>query len=397
MYFNAGNVIGILIGSAGTVMSVFAQSAFSQSAEQDALTFSAGLQQLHDSNFFRSSTIVDEQITRAGAGFRFGKQFSSQRVTLSASGTQYRYAEQDVLNATAFEGQASWNSQFTASISSQVDWLREETPVDKLEFIGKDLVAREDANARLSFGDGKRVGLMLGYHQLDVTHSNADRRELNYQDGDLFSEIRYRLNSDSWLGLRYREGDRRYEFLTSSQDDLDFKYRQWELETVWGLTQKTTLTGLVGVFDRSAKSGAVTENDGEGSLASLHLEWAVTEKLTTNVTYRFNQPAIGETSDAPSEISDGSVLLQWQFTPKVSLGFGASYVESDYAVLNNTENAVVPARTERNISITPLQVSWFYSAVTSVRLTGQWIDRRSPVSERDYHGYSASLALAFTF
>lgn len=383
----AGRFIGILIGSTGVVGSPLAQT-----ADQDALVFSAGLQHQYDSNFFRSPEEIEEQITRAGAGIRFSKQFSAQQVALTASGSQYRYAEQDDLNASALEGQASWLSQFTNNVSTQLNWLREETPVDKLEFIGKDLVAREDSNARLSLGDSKRIGFILGYHQLDITHSNVERRELDYQDSDFFSEIRYRLASGSWFGLRYREGDRQHEAPDPTQGNLDFDYRQWELETAWDLTPKTKLTGLVGYFDRTAKPGAVTDNDGEGTLASLKMEWAITDKLMTDVTYRFSQPAIGETSDAPSEVSDGSVLLQWQFSPKIQLGFGASYAELYYA-----EREAVVERTERNLSITPLQVSWSYSEATSLRLTSQWIDRSSPVFERDYQGYSATLALAFHF
>lgn len=382
----AGYLTGILIGSSS--VSTFS---WAQTVSQDALGFSAGVQHTYDSNFLRSPEEAEEQITRAGAGIRFNKQISAQKIALSVNASQYRYNERDELDGSAIEGKASWRSQFTSNFSTQLDFLREETPVDKLEFVGKDLVAREDANARLSLGDSKRFGLILGVHQMDISHSNDERASMDFQDQDFFSEVRYRFAS-SWVGLRYREGDRSYETPSLILGDLDFDYRQVELETEWTLTPKTKLTGLVGYFDRAAKSEAANGNDGEGSLASLNLEWAITEKLISELTYRFNQPAIGETSDAPSEVSDTALTFQWQFSPKVKIGFGGSYAELDYE-----ESAVVTERVERNITITPLLVSWSYSEAILVRLSSQWVDRQSKIYQRDYDGYSATLGLAVQF
>lgn len=378
---------GILIGSLCVV-----EVSLAQAVDQDALVFSAGVQHQYDSNFFRSPEEIEEQITRAGAGVSFRKQFSAQRLALSARANQYRYAEQDDLNAAAVEGEASWLGQFTNNISTQVNWLREETPVDKLEFIGKDLVAKEDANAWLSLGDNKSIGWILGFHQLDMAHSNTERRALDFHDRDFFSELRYRASSASWFGLRYRAGERQHQFLNPTQGNLDFDYRQWELETAWEVTTKTKLTGLVGYFDRTAKADAMTANEGEGKLVSISMDWAVTEKLNTHLSYGFNQPAIGETADAPAEISKSSLLLQWQFTPKLQAGVGASYAEFDYA-----QGALVVERTERSVALTPLQLSWVYSDRLGVRFSSQWIDRSSPVIERDFQGYSAALGLAFQF
>lgn len=375
---------GILIASVCVV-----ENARAQMADQDALVFSAAVQHLYDSNFFRSPEQIEEQITRAGAGIRFGKQFAAQRVAVSTTASQYRYAEEENLNTSTLEGKASWRSQFTSNASTQVDWQREEVPVDKLEFVGKDVIAREDANALLSIGDSKRVGFILGYHQLDMTHSNVERRSLDFQDRDFFSEIRYRLSSDSWFGLRYRDGDRQHHVMDVNRGDVDFDYHQWELETQWALTPKTTLTGLVGYFDRNAKTDAIANNDGEGNLASLKMEWAITEKLTTDLVYRFNQPAIGETSDSPAEVSDGSMVMRWQFTSKLQLECGTRYAEFYYE-----ERVAVVERTERLLAITPLQVSWAYSDAIGVRVFSQWIDRSSPLLYRDYQGYSVTLAFA---
>lgn len=384
----SGYLTGILIGGAGWVGSPLAQT-----VDQDALRFTAGVQHVYDSNFLRSPEEIEEQITRAGAGLRFNQQYSAQKISLAMSGSQYLYAERDELDASAIEGQASWRSQFTSNISTQLEFQREETPVDKLEYIGKDLVAREEANARLSLGDTRRFGFILGAHQMDNTHSNDERSVMDFKDQDYFSELRYRFASSSWVGLRYREGDRGYATINPTQGDLDFDYRQVELETAWVMTPKTKLTGFVGYFDREAKNLSASNNDGEGQLASLKMEWAITEKLASELTYRFNQPAVGETSDSPSEVGDSVFLLQWQFSPKIQIGFGASYAELFY----EQSEVVLAERTERNVTVTPLLVTWSVYDAFMLRLSSQWMDRRSPIYERDYQGYSAGLALAFHF
>src|SRR5688572_13132483 len=93
-----GQLLGVLVGGMSLGLTSQAQT---QTANQNPLVFSAGLQQLYDSNFMRSPEEIEEQITRAGAGVSFKKQFSSQRIAVSINGSQYRYAEFDNLNASA--------------------------------------------------------------------------------------------------------------------------------------------------------------------------------------------------------------------------------------------------------------------------------------------------------
>jgi hypothetical protein len=98
----AGYLTGILVGSSGLIVSSNAQT-----VDPDVLAVSAGVQHTYDSNFLRSPAEVEEQITRAGAGIRFNKQISAQKIALSVNGSHYSYAEQDELDGSALEGKAS--------------------------------------------------------------------------------------------------------------------------------------------------------------------------------------------------------------------------------------------------------------------------------------------------
>lgn len=347
----------------------------------------AGAQYQSDSNFSRTHEASEEQIARAAAGVGYTKSISAQRLSFKVSASQYKYAERDELDEESLEGSASWRSQFSNSISSQLIYDRTETPVDQLEFKGRDMQARQDAIARLSVGDNRRIGFVVGGHQLRQTHSNIERRYLDFEDQDVFAETRFKGSGASQVSLRYRTGERSYEMPELLSSNLDFDYDQWEIETDWQLTPKTTLSGLAGYFEREGEN-----NNDEGALASMTLSWQTSAKVATDISYTFNQPALGESQDAPSEIASSSLMLRWQVTTKIQFIAGGSYTEFEYL---NQETSLT--RIERNIAVTPASLEWTVSDALRLRLHSQWMDRRSPVIERDYEGHVVTGGLAMVF
>lgn len=356
-------------------------------APEEGFKLIAGAQYQSDSNFTRTPDGGDEQITRAALGVGYNKNISAQRIALRFTANQYYYAERDYMDENSWEGNASWRSRFSNNTSSLLSFERHETPVDQLEFAGKDMVARDRAKAQLSLGDSRRLGFIIGAHQFRQTHSNEERNYLDLEDQDIYAEIRYRGLASSWVSLRYRSGERSYEFLELLPRNLDFDYRQWEIETHWVLTPKTELTGVAGYFERDGE----TNND-EGALAGLKLSWQATSKVTTEVAYSLSQPAQGETADSPVEINNVSLMVSWQLTSKIQITSGGSYAEYDY--INQIDSSPY---LERGISITPLSVEWLMSDAVRFRLHGQWVERSSPIVLRDYDGHiiTGGVALAF--
>ena len=365
-----------------------------QPSAGDGFRFIASAQHQYDSNFSRiaeealeEQSSQDEQITRAALGVGYNKSISAQRLGLRFTANQYRYAERDHLNENSWEGSASWRSRFGHNASSLLNYERTESPVDQLEFRGRDLVARENANAQLSLGDSRRLGIIIGAHQFQQSHSNIEREFLDFEDEDFFAEVRYKGPASSWVSVRYREGDRDYEWVELLPRDLNFEYQQWEIETSWALTPKTELTGVAGYFEREG----ATNND-EGALAGLKLSWQTTAKVATEIAYTFNQPAQGETTDAPIEVSSSSFTVSWQWTTKLQLAAGGIYSEFDYINIDDASPYV-----ERNISISPLAIEWRFSDTLQFRLHSQWVERHSPILIRDYDGHIITGGLGLVF
>ncbi|PUA29224.1 MAG: hypothetical protein B0W54_01055 [Cellvibrio sp. 79] len=377
-----------LVSFATAGSSVFPSFALAQAPQPDeGVRLLAGAQYQSDSNFSRTADAEEEQILRAALGIGYSKSISAQRIALRFSANQYRYEERDFLNENSWEGNASWRSQFSNSVSTLINYQREETPVDQLEFTGRDLVARENANAQLSLGGNRWLGIIVGAHQLQQRHSNEDRRYLNFKDQDVFAELRYRAATSSWASLRYREGERNYELFELLPKNLNFDYSQWEIETAWQLTPKTELSGLAGYFTREGES-----NNNEGALASMKLTWQASPKLATEITYSFSQPALGESTDAPNEIGSAVLMFRWQWSSKINVTAGGSYSKLEYPGADD----LLP-RIERNISVTPLAIEWLFSDSLRFRFSSQWMERHSPIFIRDYDGYilTGGLALAF--
>ncbi len=364
---------------------------------EEGFKFIAAAQHQYDSNFARLSSDYptdpqeednrDEQITRAALGLGYNKSISNQRIGVRLSANQFLYADRNELDEKSYEGSASWRSQFTRNFSSQLNYDRTETPVDQLEFRGQDLVANDKAKVQLSLGDNRRLGFIVGAIQTDQTHSNETRQYLDFTDQDAFAEIRYKGLASSWVSLRYRKGDRDYEFVELLPRDLNFDYQQWEIETSWALTPKTELSGIAGYFEREGAT-----NDDEGALAGLRFSWQATPKIATDIGYTYSQPAQGETSDSPTEISAATLLVRWQWTTKIQISAGGSYSEYDY--VNEREYSPYG---ERNISVTPLAVEWIFSEALRFRLSSQWYERHSPDLIRDFDGHVITGGLGLVF
>ncbi len=354
---------------------------------EEGVVLVAGAQYQADSNFSRTAEASDEQIARALVGLGFNKTISAQQLAFKISTSQYRYAERDYLNESAWDGSASWRSRFSHNLSSALTIERIETPVDQLEFTGLDLVAKEDANARLLFGESQRLGLVVGGHQLRQSHSNSDRQYLDFEDQDLFAEMRYRAPSTSQISLRYRTGERNYEFPALLAQDLNFDYHQWEIETGWKLTSRSELTGVAGYFEREGAT-----NDDEGALAGLTWAWQTTAKLATEIAYSLNQPALGESTDSPLEINNSSITFRWNLSTKLRWSASGSYTEFEY---DNPESE--SPRIERNIAVTPVALEWELSDSFRLRLVAQWVERRSPILARDYDGHLITGGLVLVF
>lgn len=355
---------------------------------EDRFTLGFGAQEQWDSNFARSPDVDSERYTVASVSLAANQRFSKQYLAFSASGSQYTYDQRDDLDSDFYEGSAGWRGDWTNRIKTDLSWKRDASPVDQLEYTGNDVVARDDTKAQLTLGTSKHISIITGASQALQTHSNSVRRYLEFDEKEAFIELSYRTNNDSSLGIRVRDGDRVYPYPDPNEPlSLDFDYQQREVEGVWVLTAKTRISATVGRFEREGDVNA-----GVGTQSLVDANWAVSEKVELTLGYSHSEPAVGETSDSPSDIRAGFLRMTWEPSSKWQLRVEGSYGENEYI-----QRGEDPARDETIASFTPLSLTYRFSESMAIRLNSQWVDRESPVAYRDYDYALGSLGFHFSY
>lgn len=360
----------------------------STAVAQDRLTIGLGAQEFWDSNFARSADVDSERYTQSIVSLAANQRFSKQRVALSVSGSRYDYDQREDLDTDFYEGNASWNSDWNTRLKTALTWGRDAYQVDRLEFSGNDVVARDDAKAHITLGTSKHFSIGGGVSQSRQSHSNSLRQNLEFDEDEVFAELSYQTSNETSLTARVRDGERLYPYPDPNEPlSLDFEYQQRELEGSWAPSTKTRLTATVGQFEREGEV-----NEGTGTQSLLDFNWTLSEKLDLSLGYSHSEPAVGETSDSPSDIRAGQFKLVWEPSAKWVVSMGASYAEQSYLT-----QAEEPARDETITSVTPLSLSYQFSELMAIRMNSQWVDRVSPLLYRDYDYAVGSLGVYFSY
>jgi hypothetical protein len=375
----------------GITMALFGV-AVTATAAPDRFKLTLGAQEYWDSNFARNANVDSEHYTRTFAALAFNERVSKQRFSLSASGSRYDYAEREDLDANLVEGAASWRSDWSPRIKTAIDWTRDAYVVDRLEFADKDVVTLENLKGQVTLDLSKYWGITLGARQAEQSHSNDLREVLDFDEDEWFAATTYTTANKSSLSLRLRDGERLYllpfqEGPDGSLRNLDFEYRQLEIEGTWALTRKTQVGFTIGRFKRE---GDV--NEGTGTQALIDLGWAISEKLKLTLSYSQSEPAVGETSDSPSDVRTGKALLTWEPSSKWQFSMAASHSNLSYLARPTT-----PARDEKITSISPLVMTYRFSDRLNFHIDSQWVDRESPLLYRDYDYALATVGFNFSF
>lgn len=357
-------------------------------ADYDRFSAGIGLREYWDSNFSRTPEADSEHYTQATLFTALNFQSSRQALSARVRGVRYTYAQREDLDTDFYDGSASWKSQWSRRLKTELSWNRMAYVVDRLEFIGQDTVARNDAEAMVTYGTGDRLSFSAGARQTAQTHSNDLRETLDFDEEEVFAELAYQASGESTLSLRLRDGVREYPNPVLSDEfiDLDFDYRQVELQGVWNASSKTSLKVNVGYIDRL---GGI--NEGEGSLASINGVWEITEKIQFTTGYALTRPPLGEASDSPEQEDSVFLNIGWRPLARWSLYSGIKYSRQAYA--RNEFDEFEVTRDENVYSITPLVVDYRFSKLLSVKFESRWVERESSLVVRDHSYALASLGI----
>ncbi|QEI11289.1 hypothetical protein [Cellvibrio japonicus] len=354
----------------------------------DKFSIGLGVREYWDSNFARTTDKDAEHYTLSSANLKASHRYGRQQWALGLRGLRYDHAERTDLDTDFYDGKASWRSTWSHRFNTRVAWDRMAYAVDRLEFVGQDVVARDDVNVQVNYGTGDRLSVGVGARQSEQRHSNDLRDSLDFDEEEIAVEVRYQTAGKSRLSLRLRDGNRVYPTPSSTDPrQLDFDYRQAELDLTWVSTEKTRLHLVVGRFERDGDT-----NSGTGTQAEVEAQWSVTEKFALTLSVNRSEPAVGETSDSPIRVDTGEIGLRWQPAYAWSVQTSARYSEQAYQA-----RALEPARDEEVKAFTPLAVVYRVSDAVHLRLDSQWVERRSPLSYRNIDYALASIGLAMQF
>ncbi|MFO1388224.1 hypothetical protein [Cellvibrio sp.] len=376
-FFVAANIVAVQVAYA---------------ADEKPFNVNLSAQGIWDSNFSRSPLNDSEQGLLSSAGFRFDDKIGRQRLIAKWDIHRYEYNDHPDFDATTDAGQLSWKGAFGSKVTADIDFLRNSYQVDRLEFFGKDIVTRDDLSARFGYGTESRLSFHAGARKSEQEHSNEGRRALDFDEKEGFADIGFQTNNKSTLFLRYKSGERTYshwvsDTLDTAFADLDFDYRQLELEAQWALSSKTTLSALVARFERD---GAI--NDARGSVVNIGVDWRVTEKAWLKAGYTLAEPALGETSDSASRIKTFSLSAQWQFLSKWGLGSAVAYSVVDYEHLPPEF-----VRQETAYTVSPVTLTFDSGHHWRLRLDSGWRKNESPIFVRDYIARQINAGIFFYY
>lgn len=357
-------------------------------ADLDRFTLQLGAKEYWDSNFSRNADEDSEHYTHSTIALALNERMSKQQFSVGVIGNYYQYAQRDDLNVNFYEGKANWRSNWSPRLKTAIDWTRDAYAVDRLEFVDKDVVARNNLTGQVTLDVGKNIGITLGARDIGQTHSNELRESLDYDEEEGFVAVTYSTANESSLSVRLREGAREYVHPEpDALQVLDFDFRQVELEGLWAMTRKTQVGFTLGRFKREGDVNA-----GTGTQALIDFDWAMSEKVKLSLRYSQSEPAIGETSDSPSEVRSSRATLDWEPSSKWLFSMAAGY--SKQAYLQRLDE---PARDEKITTISPFSLTYRFSDKIRINLDSHWVDRQSPLLYRDYDYTQANVGVALVF
>jgi len=359
----------------------------------DRFQFNADLGHTRDSNYDRLPDNDSEQITTGKAGIRLNQTLSRQHFNARAAITRYKFDERDKLDTSIWSGGIGWQGNIGSRLKPSLSWSQTEQLVDRAEFEGRDILTDETVRGGLVYSLGPHWNIPIRAQRMEQEHSNDSQTALDYIDEQISVGASYLSDRNSSVGINLIHGDREYPNQNRTRpddipdrDDLDYDYLTAELETNWVISPKTQLEGRLGFFERDGEA-----NDGSGGYALIEARWKPTykTKLTTGVQY--TEPPIGETANSPSEIERVYIDAEWQATPKILLSSGYSWSNNRFEANTNRES-----RTEELQVINPLIARYQMNETLAFYLSSTWVDRSSPVDDREFDATIVKVGLDLT-
>ena len=326
--------------------------------------FSAYTGLMHDDNVLRlpDNAIApngrSDTIFRLGAALDANIPISRQNILVNARVERRDYDRYDVLDHTAYRGNAAWNWTVGNDWSGDVGYLRDHylSSLADIQRPLKDMIDLDYFYANAGYRIDARWRARAGYEYRRYEHDEPTQTALDTHTNSVIVGADYLTSAQNSVGAQFRYGEGSYP----NQQLNDYKEYETSAVARWVVTGKSTFTGRLGYTKR--EHDFVPQRDFSGVTGRLVDHWFVANKTLLNFAlYR----EIGSYIDTQSSYvinQGGSFGPAWAPTEKLIFQARLVYEKRDY---EGSPATAVPGTITRE------------DTFKGIRLSGGWTPRRN--------------------
>lgn len=401
------------VGSSAFYLALAALPVSAQDLPPDKFALDLGYQRYWDSNHSRTPEPESEVIDTSRVGVKVKHGIKRQNFVAQAAASRLQHETAEYLDATLYDATVSWDGALGQSIGTLISWQRQDRLADRDEFPGRDIISLAEGRAELSYAINPRWYYVIGGRGIDKSHSNSAREIYDYEESNVETGLRFESSKGSNIALMVSSGERFYinspvdssdpppagsddlgifdpndpdtAFLIANE--LDFEYQRVSLGGEWQVSEKTAFLGGV---DYSERTGGI--NDGNATDATLGVQWQASPKTRVSVDYLYREPARGEDSENPAETQRVNMAFSWEMNERINFGSRISLIAQEFDATTTRET-----RDESKVKWQPVYLSYRIANTLRLELSGEWLQRDSPLESREYEARGVAMGVAATF
>lgn len=345
----------------------------------------------YDSNLFRLAESdyalvpqLSDQYGILSAGFNVDWQPGRQRVLVSASKNQVRYANNSRLDYDGSDYRVRWNWRLGKQWSGQVGASESVTQSNFSDLAG--LRVNNQITRTQRFVDGEwtfhpRWRVALGGATAASSNSTVQQRPADYDESSVSGSLVYRTPKGSSLQGQLRRIDGEFPGRLPGSADRAYTQTEYNLLGDWNLSGKLVLRSKLGYLQR--ENDTQSNRDFSGLAGRLAADYAASGKTVVNwAAYR--EIANSDDIDATyQQITGSSLGASWQATSKLVLRASASYENRRFM---GDSGFTVPGSVRRDENTLSGSLSLGYAPLRAVRIDVgvQAAQRDSNVARNSY-------------
>ena len=378
-----------------------------QADELDTLQFRAGQTWQYDSNVFRLSDSINNQVvigtpsrsdhfgvTTIGA--KIDKSYGLQRFELDVNANRYNYRNFSRLDFTAVNYAAAWRWSVTPALYGNLTTDRQEYTDNTADVQNQGQLNRRTDRLTLLDAEYAIDGpwrVLGGVFERSSSNSQAFTFEGDSKIRGVEAGVRYVFASDSSFAYRLKQGRGEYpNRVLSPTFASDFKDREHEFKLVWPITGKTTIQSRLSYFDRA--HDGLAARDFSGFVGQLEATWMPTGKTTVNGGVARD---LGDYQTNNISYFQGNrffIAPTWKPTEKTAVKFRYDHGVRTY---KGPLAGFIPINRRDTTDLSVLGFEW--EVIRAVKVTTSvFTDRRkSNESGADYKSHGVNLSILASF